>query len=71
MTNDDTRQQTRRDWVVSQAKYRNALEAVDRTGERWAHNTTPNNRAHFDVAMSHLRQVEQDLYEQWNKENPS
>jgi hypothetical protein len=71
MTNDDMRQLTRRAWVVSHDKYKDALDAVDRTGERWAHNETRINRARFDAAQSHLRQVERDLYGQWDKENPS
>jgi hypothetical protein len=71
MSTDDMRQLARRAWIISHDRYCAALEACDRTGERWAHNKTGPNRARFDAAQKRLREVEQDLYAEYDKKNPS
>jgi hypothetical protein len=58
--------ETRRAWIIAQDTYIEALEQLDRAGDRLAFNRSHANRRHFGRAQSHLRDVERRLGEQWD-----
>jgi hypothetical protein len=61
-----TSAEARRAWIVAQDSYVDALAALDRIGEAWAHNKTGFNRRRFDEAQTRLRDIERRLGEQFD-----